>query len=495
MTGMAPVAPRNPAPQAPSLTGIECLLDDGGHCQKHGHYGRSGVRDFSKSLFMTSAALLTCGAVFGAGLYSGLTRNFVYRTIADFWDTAKQVFSEAENIGPAARPIHFLQPARHEGSGVTVNSMGDDGSLVLLTGFFNDSAGLRLIRRDGTEVAAWPVSFYKLFPDMSHLETPPQTDWNIDIHGSTINPDGSVVFNFEYGGTVRLSRCGQVEWVLNHPTHHSIEPAEGGGYWIPGRAYRMNGPAGGIKPFTYNTQNTTTEDDLILKVSEDGRILEQKSVVEIFYDSGLEAVMTATGVNYARNARWPREIVHLNKIAELPRDLAAAFPEFEAGDLMLSLRQHNLIAVVDPDDWRVKWYQVGPWLRQHDPQFAPDGTISIFNNNLYRLELDEDGRGNPSIPRVSNIMRVDPKTHAARVVYGGRPGQELLSVIRGKQQLIGADGLLITEFEAGRAVQVDARGKVLWEYVNRYDEDEVAELTGAHVFPKGYFSVDNWNCP
>jgi arylsulfotransferase ASST len=53
---------------------------------------------------------------------------------------------------------------------------------------------------------------------------------------------------------------------------------------------------------------------------------------------------------------------------------------FEAGDLLISLRTIDLVAVVDPDDYRVKWWSNGPWIGQHDPDFASDGTISVYNN-------------------------------------------------------------------------------------------------------------------
>ncbi|MFM2354295.1 MAG: hypothetical protein RLZZ528_31 [Pseudomonadota bacterium] len=453
------------------------------------------MRDFSKTAFAGAAILLGSAAIFGAGMYAGATRNIAYRAVTGFADLFRSVLAEKDNIGPAARPVYFLQPARQAGAGVTLNDTTDD-SLILLAGFFDGSNGMRLIRRDGTVLAKWDLSFAALFPQPDYLETPPKTDWNIDLHGSLIEPDGSVVFNFEYGGLARLSRCGAVEWTLRHPTHHSVEPANGGGYWVPGRQFVPNSPEGGaFPPFTANANYETSEDDLILKVSAAGEIVAQHSVTQMFYESGLEAVLTATGVNYGRGARWPREIVHVNKIAELTPELAPAFPMFEAGDLLISLRQQNLVAVVDPDDWRIKWHMVGPWLRQHDPEFAPDGTIHVFNNNHYRFVLESSGRADPSIERRSTIMAVDPATDAVTTLYGGRPGQEFGTVIRGKQQLMPGGGTLVTEFEAGRAFEVDASGRTVWEYVNRFDEDEVAELTEVRAYPAQAFGVSDWSCP
>jgi len=72
------------------------------------------------------------------------------------------------------------------------------------------------------------------------------------------------------------------------------------------------------------------------------------------------------------------------------------FPMFDAGDLLLSFRTLNLIAIVDPDDSRVIWWSHGPWIAQHDPDFTSDGRISVYNNNT--------GRGR------SEIIKIDPMT-------------------------------------------------------------------------------------
>ena len=42
--------------------------------------------------------------------------------------------------------------------------------------------------------------------------------------------------------------------------------------------------------------------------------------------------------------------------------------------------------------------------------------------------------------------------------------------------------------------EVDAAGRTIWEYINRYDDDEVSEITEARVYPAGYFTVADWGC-
>lgn len=387
---------------------------------------------------------------------------------------------------------NFLQPSRGRGSGVVVNSVNND-DLILVSGFFAGGNELRLIERDGTVVARWPVSYTALFPDTSFLNNPPDDDLSVDTHGAIIETDGSILFNFEYSGTAKLSKCGTVIWTLKHPTHHSIERAEKGGYWVPGRITHENMDEKAFPPFSKIYNSGKIDDDLIMRVSADGVIIEQKSVTEILYENNLESILTATGTNFYPHRTHGKELVHLNKIEELNSKFADNFQDFESGDLALSLRAQNLIIVLDPKTWKVRWHQIGPWARQHDPEFTSHGTISIFNNAAYGSELI-NGKSDPNAARVSNIITVEPSSRATKVTFPVREGQELYSVIRGKHEIKDDGGLLITEFEAGRVIETDAGGDIVWEYINFYDDENVAEVTEARIYPRPYFTVDSWAC-
>lgn len=444
--------------------------------------------EVSRIFFFCTIVTAALVSSFGAGLYSGYYKNSAFELVKYAKDTVKESIAAVRETS-FITPVNFLQPVRGEGEGVTVNTRPDDGSLILLSGFFEDSNELRLIRRNGSIVMRWPVSFKALFPKPDHLAAPPATDWNVDLHGALIEPDGSIVFNFELNGLAKLDRCGRTLWTLGHMTHHSVEWAEGGGYWVAGRQ-RIETGNSKFRPYSppYN-------EDLILKVSETGQILSRISVPALLYENGLEAVLTATGESFWADFQWDEELVHLNKIGELGSDLADNFPSFEAGDLVLSLRQLNLVMVVDPDTREIKWHQTGPWLRQHDPEFNRDGSLTIFNNNSYRMGLSENGWSDPAAPRTTNILRIDPLSRETRVAFGEKPGQEMLSLIRGKHDVTEDGGFFITEFEAGRVIESDAAGNIVWEYINRYSGDYVAEISEARIYPAGYFNVADWSCP
>ncbi len=452
--------------------------------------------DPSKVVFYLVTILGLIGASFTVGLDAGANKTkayFVATGLKDkLLDSLKAASDEASTLA-GTHPTHFLQPSRYQGQGVTINnSAAHQQELVLLSGFFKDTNELRLIRRNGDIVARWPIKFDAVFPHPSHMPAAavPATNWNIDTHGALALPDGSVVFNFEWGGLVKLDRCGQVLWRVARQTHHSVVRSQGGGFWVPGRRV-VDGPSP-FPPF-----EGPVKEDTVLKVSDDGQVQSEFSVPKLLYDNGLMPVLTATGSWFWSGMPWDHEIVHLNKIAELSKEMAPAFPMFEAGDLLLSLRDQNLLLVVDRQGTKIKWWRIGPWLRQHDPSFTANGTIVLFNNNIFESAFGSDPAATVaplSTPRVSNIIEFSPASGTAKVIYGGRPGQELLSVIRGKVDVTRDRGLLITEFEGGRVLETDAAGRILWEYVNRYSPTEVAEISAAHLYTPAFFTSGTWAC-
>jgi len=447
--------------------------------------------DIPKLLFFVVVSLVLVLLVFGYGFYSSASKNWAFRLVRYIQIAAETVLDEQENL-TGTRPKYFLQPAHHEGSGVTVNepNNSDADQLILLSGFFDGGNELRLIQKDGVVVARWPVKFSEIFLTTDHVQYPPATDWNIDLHGAVALPNGSVVFNFEYGGLVKLDRCGNTVWKLAVPSHHSVEIAEDGGFWVPGRRFYEAGETTPLPLFV-----PPFREDTLMKVSADGNVLTEISVPQLLFNAGLEAVLTATGESMAPKRGWDQELVHLNKIAELKSNIAQDFSMFNAGDLMLSLRLYNMLLVIDPNTEEVKWWKIGPWIRQHDPEFLPGGTLLVFNNNSYSTAFgDPVDLPGVETPESSSIVEYDPVSDQHRTVYPVDTTQRFFSRIRGKHQPLPHGGLLITEFEAGRVLETDAAGQIIWEYINRYNEEEVAEITEARMYPSDYFNIQDWSC-
>lgn len=419
---------------------------------------------------MVSCAVL----VFGYGVAVGQFRLFPHSILEAGWTALHQVAEEREML-TGTRPTEFLEPARYEGSGVTRNVPGRaTDRLTLLSGFFEGGNQLRLIRLDGTVVQKWPVGYHELFKSSDHVQPPsevPKTDWNAAVHGSLALPDGSIVFNFTYKGLVKLDRCGVPQWTLPQMTHHGVGLSADGSMWVPSARYvSERSPYPNLYP--------PYLEDTIIKVDQAGKVLTEISVVDLLFKNNLQGLL-----------HWKRgtgDITHVNDVEELPAELAAKFPMFAAGDLMISARMPHLVLVFDPSTLKVKWFQAGPWIGQHDPDFMDNGRILVFNNN-------DDGKGGTRYGG-SNILEIDPATHAVSVRYGRTPAERMFTHERGKHQPLPLGHVLVTEANAGRAFEIDDQGQIVWEFVNRYDERDAALITEATRYPASYFTVTDWSC-
>jgi hypothetical protein len=432
----------------------------------------------SRAAFLASCALL----LFLTGTLVNRHRVFPYFVLQAGENSVKRTWHTL--MYHLGRPSTFVKAARYPGNGLTVfDAAHTSPGLTLLSGFFDGGTEVRLIRSNGSIVHRWPVRVLDLFEDFAFVRpsvSVPAHNWGAEIHGVWALPDGSVVLNFDYVGAAKIDRCGAVVWTLRRLAHHSLEPASDGGFWIPSQRYvedHSRFPAL-IPPY---------REDTILHVSAGGQVIKEMSVLDLLFKNDLQAFLFANLKGLQLATADSLEFTHLNDVEELTREVAEGFSGFAAGDLLVSLRNQNLLLVVDPVTEIVKWHKAGPWLRQHDPDFQADGTITVFNNN-------DDGTKTGAVLGGSNIMTVEPATDRTSVAYGTRPGQTWYTDVMGKHQRLDNGHFLITETLAGRVFEVDPEGQVVWEYINRYDNDEVLVVTQATRYPESYFAVDEWAC-
>ncbi len=154
--------------------------------------------------------------------------------------------------------------------------------------------------------------------------------------------------------------------------------------------------------------------------------------------------------------------------------MASAFPMFEAGDVLISLRELNLVAVVDPESGRMKWWRHGPWFKQHDPDFEPDGTITVFDNGT--------GTGSSKIRRVRPVDGADVET-----VFAGSKEVPFYTWRRGKHQTLPDGNILLTEAEGGRVLEVTPEGELVWERHMVWNAEKNLIITEARFVPEDFF--------
>lgn len=299
----------------------------------------------------------------------------------------------------------------------------------------------------GQVVHEWPVDYAKLDPEgLKPL--------NVMLHGMEVFPDGSLAVTFDAGNVLaRIDSCGEPMWTTPGGFHHAITSDGAGGLW----AWR-NEVIVRIDEITgEETHTIDLRRDIIPAAGGQEGIFSIRSFID---GPGLPL-------------RYDPDAWHANDVEALRADMAAAFPGFEAGDLLISLRELNLLAVIDPETGEVRWSQHGPWLKQHDPDFQPDGTITVYDN---RSGFD-----------TSRILRIDPDTREVTVDFTGSEQTPFYSWQRGKHQVLPNGNILVTEAEHGRVFETAPDGGLVWERDLGWDADRNLIVTEARNVGPGFF--------
>jgi hypothetical protein len=284
-------------------------------------------------------------------------------------------------------------------------------------------------------VHSWPLT-----EDAATIERPP---WLVLPHGFTMLKDGSVIYAFDRGTTLsRKDWCGRTIWTVQGKFSHAVAPDDTGAtVWT-----------------TISAGIDDPEQNRIIQIAVDnGRIVRDFSLADVISANPdidvlelrrLHANLFTTNAK-GRPGRWTFDPFHLNDVEPLPRSLANSFPMFSPGDLLISAREINLVFVLDPSTLAIKWWVIGATIRQHDPDWAANGKVSVFNNRMAR--------------DYSEIVDIDPATSAKTVVVDGRK-IDFYSRTRGKHEVFPMGGRMITSSKQGRAIELSADGQIALEY-------------------------------
>jgi hypothetical protein len=439
---------------------------------------KSKNKDFSKTLFWLSSFIVVflLGGIFHTNAWQPYL--FFQQGLNTVHNLIKQQFQ--------TRPDLLLKII-YPGSGV-VRHFPDQAQpgLTLVQGIFPEGVELRLIDMSGKVVHRWSVDYFRIWPDPKHIipkNNIPQSHHNYHTQGMLAFPDGSIVFNVAEKGTVKLSKCGEIQWTIDRMTHHSITSDPDGSLWIPAKGDVTDVSTEYL--FDQINEKHLLEsrgwyEDRLIKITSDGNIQREISVLQALFEAGLEKELYDVSLIDAMDPS------HVNDIDIVTSALARKIKGVEEGDLLISLRQMHMLAILDRNTGKIKWHHVGPWIRQHDPDISAQGVIEVFNNRPVTSSRFH-GIG-------SNIIAFDPYSLDTRIIYPQHKETTFYSDIMGTHQLLSNGNRLITESRAGRVFEIDAKGNIVWILLVPYDETHTTVIESAIRYESEFFTVKDWNC-
>jgi len=398
---------------------------------------------WARRLFVLSLVL----AALAYGVAAGLNSLFPAPQALSGMNALSQLL---EAVG-LRQPYYFLnsretQPVRI----LAANAMSP--GLTLVSGLAADrSTTVKILDPEGRVVHSWRITWDEMWPNPTHLsgEELPGSNPAL-VHGVMLMPNADLVFNFESRGMVRLNPCGKVVWRLPYRTHHSVHLDEQGHFWMPGLRTRH------ARVPSLPNYNPPFEDYTVLEVSPDGRILQELSVFDLLLENRLSGLLYMS--NRGSSTLVSGDTLHVNDVETFPTTIAPG--AFEAGDVMISLRNINTVLVFGPRSRRIKFMTVGRVLRQHDPDFVDGNTISVFDNNTRGTRQEPAGH----YSRIVTISATDGEQ--VHVRFEGTVERPLFTYVMGKHQNLPNGNMLVTEAMGGRVLEIDAGGRIVWQYVN-----------------------------
>jgi len=136
----------------------------------------------------------------------------------------------------------------------------------------------------------------------------------------------------------------------------------------------------------------------------------------------------------------------------------ACFP-MPNGDVMLSFRRINLVAIVDRKTRKFNWERRDDsWGHQHDCQMLENGNILIFANGIHWTGGIV----------ASRVIEFDPTTGETAWEYQGSPPFTFFSPHISGAQRLSSGNTLICEGQWGRVFEVTPDKEIVWEYISPF---------------------------
>lgn len=315
-----------------------------------------------------------------------------------------------------------------------------------------------LIDMQGNKVHSWAMPFSQLWPNPAHTTLKePTPDHQIVWRGMYLYPNGDLlaVYNAVITptghGLVKLDKDSNVIWSLPIRAHHYVDVGDDGRIYTLTLDIHMKGVEG-VDGFDFPIL-----EDNVAVISADGEVLKEISLIKAFANSPYFADVTDYMTRKRRldvdmSTAAGGDVLHTNTVSYIDKEAADGSLMFEEGQLLLSMRELDMLAVMDPETEQIVWAMRGFWRAQHSPKLLPNGRIMLFDNQ------------GPQGGQYSRVVEFGPVTGKIYWSYTGTEDEPFYSYIRSHQDPLPNGNVLVTSFQNGRVFEVTRDNKIVWEY-------------------------------
>jgi len=283
----------------------------------------------------------------------------------------------------------------------------------------------RLIDNDGGELHTWS---YPGDDGWEHIELLPNGDLLVVLNQQSI---------------LKLDKDSRLLWRYEADTHHdlAVHPS--------GDIYAMTDTSA-LRPEIH--PDVPVIEDFIEILTSKGELKDRFSILDAMRSSVYAFLLVSPRhlpSDRQEGERLRVDMLHTNHIQVFDGSLGHRSPLFADGNVLISMRTINTIAILDPRTREVLWAW-GPTNlhKQHHPTLLENGNILVFDNGQRR----------------SQIVELNPLTFD--IVWRYSPKTGFLSKFRGSVQRLPNGNTLITESDRGYVFEVSPDHDMVWRYAN-----------------------------
>jgi hypothetical protein len=317
-----------------------------------------------------------------------------------------------------------------------------------------------LMNMEGEVLHTWRYNFDSVWPNYE-LEGGIAENSRKFWRRVVADEQGNVVAIHENIGILKVDKDSNLVWANQNGAHHDLFIHEDGSvYTLSGKVHTVP---------RWHSRMPILE-DFISVINTQGETTREISILKCFEDSLYAPLL--------RDAEEYGDIFHTNTLKQLDGRHTDRSPIFKKGNLLVSLREVGIIAIIDPEIEEVVWALKGMWILQHEPVLTETGTMTLFDNR------GKAGR--------SRVLEIDPLSQEILWSYGQNEGEDLFSRECGTSLRLPNGNTLITESDNGRALEVTPSNDIVWEFISPHrtgDQNElIATLTHVQRVPADFGS-------
>ena len=246
----------------------------------------------------------------------------------------------------------------------------------------------------------------------------------------------------------RLAWDATTIWEADLPAHHDVEALPDGRILTISSQVRTIDDGG--------TPRTIVDDEVVL-LDDAGKVLETRSLFDAFAATPGVAVygLDRRGVDIGGSVAV--DVFHTNSVEwiDLPQ-LAGTHPVYAPGNVLVSMRHQNAIAVLDRSRGGLAWvWGSGVLDGQHSARMLASGNILVFDNGLRRKR--------------SRVLEIDPRRAPADAVvweFDGGDAERFFTTGGGASQRLPNGNTLVTVTGQGRLLEATPDGELVWAFAN-----------------------------